>query len=201
MQLAPVCIQARMPYLAMSSAMTWTVRLPTRQEPERFWQLLRWLQSLFTPAASWFGHIALYATLELCGSHQLIRWDVKAPPTFAAGSLKDSTMVTKAAAERQVLGAARLINTQCGYGPVQFAGTSEALYERHLPFDSDVDLAPELFPGKVAIQINDTHPAQAVPELMRILVYQLHLGWDQDRKIAQNTLAYTNHTLLPKAHE
>jgi starch phosphorylase len=57
------------------------------------------------------------------------------------------------------------------------------------------------FPDKVAIQMNDTHPAMVVPELMRILMDKEDVEWDKAWEITVNTCGYTNHTLLPEALE
>ncbi|WP_028784710.1 glycogen/starch/alpha-glucan phosphorylase [Thalassobacillus devorans] len=57
------------------------------------------------------------------------------------------------------------------------------------------------FPGKVALHINDTHPAMVIPELMRVLMDEKQLGWKAAWDITQASVSYTNHTTLSEALE
>ncbi|HRE84195.1 MAG TPA: glycogen/starch/alpha-glucan phosphorylase [Opitutaceae bacterium] len=72
------------------------------------------------------------------------------------------------------------------------------IIRRHIRFPGNTW---ENFPAKVAVQLNDTHPAVAVAELMRILLDEHDFGWGDAWKVVTATFGYTNHTLLPEALE
>ena len=71
------------------------------------------------------------------------------------------------------------------------------IIRRHLSTHTTFDC----FPSKVAIQLNDTHPALTVAELMRMLIDEYTLPWESAWEVTQATLGYTNHTLMPEALE
>ena len=77
------------------------------------------------------------------------------------------------------------------------AATFHDITRRHLKHHQHFDELPDL----VAVQLNDTHPAIAIPELMRILVDDHLLPWDKAWGICVGTFAYTNHTVMPEALE
>ncbi len=64
-----------------------------------------------------------------------------------------------------------------------------------------MDVPVEEFANHWQVQLNDTHPSIAVAELMRLLVDERHIEWEQAWEITHNSIAYTNHTLLPEALE
>lgn len=77
------------------------------------------------------------------------------------------------------------------------SATLQDVVRRHLRSHESLDDLPQ----SCAIQLNDTHPALAIPELMRLLVDVYHYEWEPAWEITRQTFAYTNHTLLPEALE
>ena len=77
------------------------------------------------------------------------------------------------------------------------SATMQSVVEAHKERYGDLHSLPDM----LAIQINDTHPALAIPELMRILVDQEDFTWEEAVDIAERTFSYTNHTVMPEALE
>ena len=77
------------------------------------------------------------------------------------------------------------------------SATLQDLLTRHLKTNPDLSNLAD----KLVIQLNDTHPAIAIPELMRLLMDVHGFGWDQAWDVTRRVFAYTNHTLMPEALE
>lgn len=150
-----------------------------------------------TPVIGWQGQWA--NTLRLWGAHPTDAFDLK---RFNAGDHEAA-----AAPEALARTLSRVLypedTTEGGKElrlKQEFFLTSASLQDILRRFKSEyADLA--LLPDKVAIQMNDTHPALAGPEFIRLLVDENGMTWDAAKDIATRTLHYTNHTLLPEALE
>ena len=77
------------------------------------------------------------------------------------------------------------------------SASCQSIIRDHMAVYGTLDNLPE----KVAVHINDTHPALCIPELMRILIDQYYFDWDKAWDIVKRTVSYTNHTVMPEALE
>ncbi|WP_373635290.1 glycogen/starch/alpha-glucan phosphorylase [Yoonia sp. SS1-5] len=150
-----------------------------------------------TPVVGWQGEWA--NTLRLWGAHPTELFDLE---RFNSG---DHTAAAAPEALARTLSRVLYPEDATDSGKElrlkqEFFLTSAALQDILRRFRSEYD-DMSLLPDKVAIQMNDTHPAIAGPELIRLLTDEHGLGWDVAKDLAQRCLNYTNHTLLPEALE
>jgi len=139
--------------------------------------------------------------------NSLVLWSAKSPKNMDMGdfsrglymkSLEENTMaevITKVLypADDHIEGKRLRLKQQY----LLVSASLQSIIAKHLKSYASLDNLAD----KVAIHINDTHPALCVPELMRILVDDYGYGWDDAWKICQNTLSYTNHTVMSEALE
>jgi starch phosphorylase len=150
-----------------------------------------------TPIAGWRGrHVN---TLRL--------WSARATTPVQLAAFNDGDLVGATAPRAQVEAISRVLYPSDATSVGQelrlrqeYFFTSASLQDitrRHLEQFGELSSLPD----HAAIQLNDTHPAIAVAELMRILVDEHDHAWDEAWRITKGTLSYTNHTLLPEALE
>ncbi|MEZ6188237.1 MAG: glycogen/starch/alpha-glucan phosphorylase [Planctomycetota bacterium] len=113
----------------------------------------------------------------------------------AAAGLVQAETITKVLYPAERTEAGQLLRLKQQY--FLASATLQDLLRRHLKACSSLDTLHE----RLVIQLNDTHPAISIPELMRLLLDRYRLPWDQAWDITSRTFCYTNHTLLPEALE
>jgi len=168
-----------------------------------------------TARAIWYPTETVIATIHDLpivgwrGKHvnMLRLWGARATDPFQLAAFNAGDHIGAMAARNRAESITRVLypNDQTARGQElrlrqEFFFTSASLQDilrRHCEQFGDIATLPE----HAAIQLNDTHPAVAVPELMRLLVDQYEMSWEDAWKITRSTLSFTNHTLLPEALE
>jgi glycogen phosphorylase len=171
----------------------------TRDEPKQYWNWAEGIRAIAydTPIAGWRG----------AGVNTLRLWRARAESDFHLERFNAGDHIGAVAEEARAERISRVLypadSTEAGQElrlrqEYFFVSASlQDLLRRHLNQHGDVTSLPEY----AAIQLNDTHPAIAVAELMRLLVDVHDQPWDKAWALTVATLSYTNHTLLPEALE
>ena len=135
-------------------------------------------------------------------------WEARSPEGFDLKLFNDQTYLQASAKAVQAEDISRVLypNDTEKDGKLlrlkqQFFFTSASLQDIIRRYKSVFGNDFSKFAEKVAIQLNDTHPVVAIPELMRIFLDKEKLGWDEAWNICKNVFAYTNHTILSEALE
>ena len=135
-------------------------------------------------------------------------WEARSPEGFDLKLFNDQTYLQASAKAVQAEDISRVLypNDTEKDGKLlrlkqQFFFTSASLQDIIRRYKSVFGNDFSKFADKVAIQLNDTHPVVAIPELMRIFLDKEKLGWDEAWNICKNVFAYTNHTILSEALE
>ncbi|CAH8637531.1 unnamed protein product [Heterobilharzia americana] len=137
-------------------------------------------------------------------------WSAKAPKSFDLGIFNMGDYINAVCARNHAENISRVLYPNDNFFVGKelrlrqeyflVAATLQDIIRRYRSGDARRPTFDE-FPNKVAIQLNDTHPSLAIPELMRILVDLEGLEWKKAWDISCRTFAYTNHTILPEALE
>jgi starch phosphorylase len=165
---------------------------------------VRWIPETQVKGVAYDTPIAGYR-VDTCNTLRL--WTAEAVESFdfAAFNHGDYDRAVEDKVESETITKVLYPNDEAHRGKVlrlkqQFFFTSCSLQDM-LRIHAMLGGTPATFHEKWAVQLNDTHPAVAVAELMRLLVDEHGVGWDEAWAITRATFAYTNHTLLPEALE